>query len=126
MYTKPELREKLKAKIKASSKGGKKGKWSAIKSNILAKEYKAKGGGYSDSGSKKKTQKALDKWNKEDWQYSDGSKSGKKGRYRPKEVWSKLTSKEKQALNLSKYKSNKKGEQFSKIPKKLRNKVQPS
>ena len=45
-YTKPAMRKRLFAKIKAGSKGGKPGQWSARKAQMLAKEYKAKGGGY--------------------------------------------------------------------------------
>ena len=47
-YTKPKMRESLFKKIKAGSKGGKPGQWSARKAQMLAKEYKAKGGGYKD------------------------------------------------------------------------------
>jgi uncharacterized protein with WD repeat len=47
-YTKPKIRESLFKKIKAGSKGGKPGQWSARKAQMLAKEYKAKGGGYKD------------------------------------------------------------------------------
>ena len=32
--------------IKAGSKGGRAGQWSARKAQMLAKQYKAKGGGY--------------------------------------------------------------------------------
>jgi hypothetical protein len=45
-YTKPTMRKRLFSKIKAGSKGGKAGQWSARKAQMLAKEYKAKGGGY--------------------------------------------------------------------------------
>mgnify|MGYP003111117594 CR=1 FL=1 len=45
-YTKPEMRKKLFNKIKAGSKGGKPGQWSARKAQMLAKQYKDKGGGY--------------------------------------------------------------------------------
>jgi len=45
-YTKPTMRKALFNKIKAGSKGGKNGEWSARKAQILAKEYKSKGGGY--------------------------------------------------------------------------------
>ena len=45
-YTKPTMRKYLFNKIKAGSKGGKAGQWSARKAQMLAKEYKAKGGGY--------------------------------------------------------------------------------
>ena len=45
-YTKPTMRKRLFNKIKAGTKGGKAGQWSARKAQMLAKEYKAKGGGY--------------------------------------------------------------------------------
>lgn len=47
-YTKPALRKRLFEKIKAGTKGGKAGQWSARKALILAREYKAAGGGYRD------------------------------------------------------------------------------
>lgn len=47
-YTKPGMRKRLFNKIKAGSKGGKPGQWSARKAQMLAKEYKAAGGGYTD------------------------------------------------------------------------------
>jgi hypothetical protein len=49
VYTKPGMRKSLFSKIKAGSKGGDPGEWSAIKSLILSKEYKRKGGGYKTS-----------------------------------------------------------------------------
>jgi|TARA_R100000479_G_C6341228_1_gene185415 hypothetical protein len=45
-YTNPALRKRLFKKIKAGSKGGKPGQWSARKAQMLAREYKAAGGGY--------------------------------------------------------------------------------
>ena len=45
-YTKPTMRKRLFNKIKAGTKGGKAGQWSARKAQMLAKEYKSKGGGY--------------------------------------------------------------------------------
>lgn len=45
-YTKPTMRKRLFEKIKAGSKGGKPGQWSARKAQLLASEYKKKGGGY--------------------------------------------------------------------------------
>ena len=45
-YTKPTMRKRLFEKIKAGDKGGKAGQWSARKAQMLAKEYKEKGGGY--------------------------------------------------------------------------------
>lgn len=46
-YTKPTMRKNLVARIKAGSKGGKPGQWSARKAQMVAKQYKAKGGGYT-------------------------------------------------------------------------------
>ena len=46
-YTKPNLRRKLFISIKAvNTHGTKAGKWSARKAQLLAKRYKALGGGY--------------------------------------------------------------------------------
>jgi len=45
-YTKPSMRKNLFNQIKAGGKGGKPGQWSARKAQMLAKRYKAKGGGY--------------------------------------------------------------------------------
>lgn len=45
-YTKPAMRKRLFEKIKAGDKGGRPGQWSARKAQMLAREYKAKGGGY--------------------------------------------------------------------------------
>jgi hypothetical protein len=45
-YTKPTMRKNLFNKIKSGGKGGKPGQWSARKAQMLAKQYKAKGGGY--------------------------------------------------------------------------------
>ena len=64
VYTKPELREKLKEKIKKNEKGGSPGKWSARKSQILAKEYEAEGGKYKHPGKKTKSQKNIVDWQK--------------------------------------------------------------
>ena len=45
-YTKPAMRKRLFEQIKAGGKGGKPGQWSARKAQMLAKQYKAKCGGY--------------------------------------------------------------------------------
>ena len=45
-YTKPTMRKRMFERIKAGSKGGRPGQWSARKAQMLAKQYKAKGGGY--------------------------------------------------------------------------------
>ena len=45
-YTKPTMRKRMFQRIKAGTKGGKAGQWSARKAQMLAKSYKAAGGGY--------------------------------------------------------------------------------
>jgi hypothetical protein len=45
-YTKPTMRKRLFSRIKSGTKGGKAGQWSARKAQMLARMYKAKGGGY--------------------------------------------------------------------------------
>ena len=46
-YTKPGMRKKIFQRIKAqASHGTKAGQWSARKAQMLAKQYKSKGGGY--------------------------------------------------------------------------------
>ena len=45
-YTDPTMRKRLFERIKRGTKGGSAGQWSARKAQLLAKEYKAKGGGY--------------------------------------------------------------------------------
>jgi len=46
-YTKPTMRKKLFEKIKGQAvQGTGAGEWSARKAQLLAKNYKAKGGGY--------------------------------------------------------------------------------
>jgi|TARA_R100001510_G_C7559432_1_gene140047 hypothetical protein len=46
-YSNPTMRKNLFNKIKAGSKGGNPGQWSARKAQMLAKQYKAKGGRYT-------------------------------------------------------------------------------
>ena len=45
-YTKPTMRKALFEKIKAGTKGGDPNEWSARKAQLLAVEYKKKGGSY--------------------------------------------------------------------------------
>jgi hypothetical protein len=45
-YTKPTMRKALFEKIKAGTKGGQPNEWSARKAQLLAVEYKKKGGSY--------------------------------------------------------------------------------
>jgi hypothetical protein len=45
-YTQPTMRKRLFERIKRGTKGGDPGEWSARKAQLLAREYKKRGGGY--------------------------------------------------------------------------------
>lgn len=47
-YTKPGMRKSLFNRIKAGGKGGAPGQWSARKAQMLAMQYKKRGGGYKE------------------------------------------------------------------------------
>jgi len=48
-YTKPELRKRIFNSVKAAATAGTgAGQWSARKAQVMAKRYKAAGGGYRD------------------------------------------------------------------------------
>lgn len=110
-YTKPALREKLKRKIMASNKGGRPGQWSARKSQMLAKQYKAEGGGYRKPQGRTASQRSLTRWTKQDWQAA-----GKGGVYLPKRAIAALKSTPKgkaklRAANAKKRQATKRGRQ---------------
>jgi len=110
----------------AGTKGGNAGQWSARKAQLLAAEYEKAGGGYS--GPKKKSQKSLSKWTKEEWGTKSGKNStqGKKAtgeRYLPKKARDSLSSKEYAATSAKKKADTKKGKQFSAQPKKIAKKT---
>lgn len=73
IYTRPELRERLKRKIMASGKGGRPGQWSARKAQLLTQEYRESGGGYK--GGRTEAQKSLTKWTKQEWRTPSGKPS---------------------------------------------------
>lgn len=112
-YTKPALRERLKEQIKKGSKGGRPGQWSARKSQLLAHEYEAKGGGFTHG--KSKSQKSLEQWTEQDWQTKDGAARARHGkttsRYLPKEAWEKLTPTQREATDRKKRAASRKGKQ---------------
>jgi hypothetical protein len=47
-YDKPEMRKRLFRKILRGTRGGRAGQWSARKAQLLAREYEAAGGGYTN------------------------------------------------------------------------------
>lgn len=113
LYTKPDLRARLKESIQAGTKGGRAGQWSARKSQLLAHEYEAEGGGYTNK-KPSAAQKNLKDWTEEKWQTADGEKAvqGKEtARYLPKAAWDKLSPAEKKATEAKKRAASKKGQQ---------------
>lgn len=75
----------------------------------------------------KPTQKSLNKWTKQEWQYSSDKEEDKpatkRGRYLPKKAWDALTPGEKRATNKAKRQGSKAGKQFTKQPDKIAKKV---
>lgn len=105
------LWEKVKKKVLKGSKGGPVNKWSARKAQLAVKEYKAKGGKYKGSKSKKNS---LVKWTNEKWDYI----SGKSGRYLPYKVRKSLSPAEKRREN--RLKGSKKGSKIKYSPSVLK------
>jgi hypothetical protein len=116
----------LKQKILASDKGGRPGQWSAIKSMMLAKEYKHK---MEEKGLKpyitsSKSQKSLERWMGEKWRTYDRKPAirGEKttDRFLPDKVWSILSKKEIEKTRRSKSRSR---TQFVSNPKTIKEKA---
>lgn len=131
-YTDTALRKRLYKKILKGTKGGNANEWSARKAQLLAKEYKEKGGGYKKSESKE--QKSLVNWTKQNWMTSETYKRKKEGkseevkskgtkRYLPEKAWEKLTKKEIEKTNKAKAKGYKAGKQFVSQPKQIAKKT---
>ena len=113
-YTDPELREEIKEEIKQSDKGGKPGQWSARKSQLLAREYEKRGGGYK--GEKDESQKHLEEWTREEWQTKQGDANarqddGETRRYLPKKAWENLSEEEKEETERKKREGSRQGKQ---------------
>ncbi|CAK1354831.1 hypothetical protein CB0940_01362 [Cercospora beticola] len=116
-YTDPELRDKVKEELKASDKGGEPGQWSARKAQMMAAEYKKRGGGYTtDKKDKDESQQNLTNWGEEEWQTKDGEGKAKQDdgtekRYLPKKAWEQMTEKEKEETDQKKQEESKQGKQ---------------
>ncbi|KAI4735906.1 hypothetical protein E4T50_13578 [Aureobasidium sp. EXF-12298] len=137
-YTDPELRDEVKEEIHNGDKGGAPGQWSARKAQMMASEYKKRGGGVSffllptikpnpltlllhqyttDKKDQDESQQHLSKWGEEDWQTKEGSanakdSSGTQHRYLPKAAWENMTEEEKKETDDKKQAEGKDGKQF--------------
>ncbi|RPB29006.1 hypothetical protein L211DRAFT_252605 [Terfezia boudieri ATCC MYA-4762] len=117
-YTDPELRDQIKEEVQAGDKGGKPGQWSARKAQMMANEYKSRGGSYI--GPKDSRAKHLDRWTREDWQTKDGGANasdnnrpdGVSHRYLPKKAWEKMGEVEKEETERRKVEGSLRGKQF--------------
>jgi hypothetical protein len=117
----PSLWERIKLKITSGSKGGNPGQWSARKAQMAVREYKSQGGGYKGS---KMMNNSLTKWTNQDWRTKSGKKSSETGeRYLPSKAIENLSNKEYAETSRLKRKAMKEGDQFSKHPKKIAEKV---
>jgi hypothetical protein len=116
-YSNPKLRDKVKEEIHQSDKGGAPGQWSARKAQMMAQEYKRRGGDYNtDKSEQDESQKNLSKWGEEEWQTKDGSAHAKKEdgtqqRYLPKKAWENMTEEEKEKTDEKKQEESKEGKQ---------------
>ena len=113
--TKPLLWKRIVSKVKKGSKYGDSNSWNAHKAQYAVKLYKETGGGYKG---KKNSKNSLKKWSDQEWSYSDKKMEGE-GRYLPKKVWSKLSSKEKEKTNRKKISGEKVGKEKVKYSKKV-------
>ncbi|KAJ5138145.1 uncharacterized protein N7443_009571 [Penicillium atrosanguineum] len=118
-YSDPKLRDEVKEEIHKGDKGGKPGQWSARKAQMMASEYKKRGGGYNTTKEEgqDESQKHLDQWTKEDWQTKEGSGTARKSdgsekRYLPKKAWEQMNDDEKEKSEEKKIKGSEKGKQF--------------
>ncbi|KAF3763110.1 hypothetical protein M406DRAFT_331675 [Cryphonectria parasitica EP155] len=112
-YSDPKLRDQVKEQLKQGDKGGEPGQWSARKAQMMAKEYKKRGGDYNTpKDSKDESQENLKKWGDEEWQTKDGSgqakkEDGSRKRYLPKKAWEEMSEKEKEQTDKRKQEEGK-------------------
>ncbi|KAK7521976.1 hypothetical protein IWZ03DRAFT_435472, partial [Phyllosticta citriasiana] len=117
-YTDPELREQVKEEIKEGDKGGAPGQWSARKAQMMASEYKKRGGDYTTSKDEQdQSQKNLSEWTDEEWQTKEGSghakqSDGTEKRYLPKKAWENMSEGKEEETEKAKVEGGKQGKQF--------------
>ncbi|KAL5422455.1 hypothetical protein PMIN04_004695 [Paraphaeosphaeria minitans] len=115
-YTDPELRNEVKEEIQASDKGGAPGQWSARKAQMMASEYKKRGGEYTTDKRDEKA-KHLNSWTEEEWQTKEGSSHAKQDggtekRYLPKKAWEQMSEVEKEETDQKKQEGSKEGNRY--------------
>lgn len=117
----PGLWKRIVSEVKSGSKGGNPGQWSARKSQIATRKYKAAGGGYIGA---KSSSNSLSKWTKQKWRTKSGKPSGETGeRYLPEKAIKSLSSSEYAATTRAKRKGKAMGKQFVAQPKSIKEKT---
>lgn len=117
----PGLWKRIVSEVKSGSKGGNPGQWSARKSQIATRKYKAAGGRYIGA---KSSSNSLSKWTKQKWRTKSGKPSGETGeRYLPEKAIKSLTSSEYAATTRAKRKGKAMGKQFVAQPKSIKEKT---
>ena len=113
--TDEKLWERIKKEVTAEETAGTAaGQWSARKSQLAVRRYKAAGGGYV--GPKKST--SLSEWTEQDWTTKSGKPSSETGeRYLPRKAIEAMSAKQYAKTTAKKRADMKKGIQFSSQPK---------
>lgn len=91
IYTKPELRERLKDELLAGNRGGAPGEWSAHKAELLAHEYRQAGGGYTFA--------KRSPTHPQDWSGTDQQPEQRGNQGRPQQAWTNYASTTRPATN---------------------------
>ncbi|KAJ5772760.1 hypothetical protein N7457_007656 [Penicillium paradoxum] len=84
---------------------------------MMASEYKKRGGYNTTKEEQTKSQKHLERWTKADWQTKEGTGTARQDdesrkRYLPKRAWEELSEEEKRATDEKKLEESKEGKQF--------------
>lgn len=118
----PRLWALVKNKVMGMETAGtKSGQWSARKAQMSVRLYKEKGGGYIG---RKDPHNSLTEWSEQQWTTKSGKPSHLTGeRYLPKKAIESLSSAEYKQTSKAKKNAMEHGEQFSKQPEKIAEKV---
>lgn len=118
----PRLWELIKNKVMGMETAGtNSGQWSARKAQMAVKMYKQQHGGYIG---RKDPHNSLTEWSKQQWTTKSGKPSHITGeRYLPKKAIENLSSAEYKQTSRAKKNAMERGEQFSKQPEKIAEKV---
>ncbi len=120
--TNPKLWERIKKQVQAADVAGTRaGQWSARKAQLAVRKYKEAGGRYIGPKSRRNS---LVEWSSQQWRTESGRPSHITGeRYLPSKAFGSLSRKELDTINRSKRAAMKRGQQYSRMPRSIQNKV---